>query len=527
MSFRHTIAARRLIMATALATLVAGCTVVGPDYKPVDMTLPKDWTEPRPPADASVADMRAWWESFQDPTLNRLIDEAIKGNEDLKIAREHLAAARAEVVIAKSAGMPQVNASTMPVFQSQSENVAWPKGFGTFNTWQVGLDASWEIDVFGGIKRSVEAANATVDATEEGRRALLVSLLAEVASDYTRLRGAQLRLDIAQHNIEVSAKALELTMLAFQRGIGTELEVSQARAQLETVQSATPPLRAEVARMSHAIATLLGRFPGELEAELTRPAPLMAVPATLPMTLPSEVLANRPDIRRADRAFAIANAQIGVAVAASLPHFSIPVTLIPQSMNMGNLFTAASLTYSIAAKAVGPLYTAGRDDARIDIAKAQAEAARIEYERTVKDAFRDVEDALVNYQTETQRQQTLESANKDAHTALDQATRLYTAGLTDFLRVLDSERQAYAAADREAESKVARVQHVITLYKAFGGGWQGVDLDSAQAEEEGEGGKAKEGAKEEAKEGAGPVIPVTTSPLPAVAAPAHGGARED
>jgi outer membrane protein TolC len=231
--------------------------------------------------------------------------------------------------------------------------------------------------------------------------------------------------------------------------------------------------------MSHAIALLLGRYPGELEASLSQPAPLLSIPASLPVSLPSEVVANRPDIRRADRRYAAANARIGVATAASLPHFAIPLTLLPQAADLGKLFSLASLTYSLGAQVTGPVYTGGRDDARITLAKAEAEATRINYERTVKEALRDVEDALVNYQTETRRQQTLAAARDDAAQALDHATRLYGAGLTDFLKVLDSERQAYQAEDREAQSRLARVEHVITLYKALGGGWQGVDLDSA------------------------------------------------
>lgn len=493
---RSAVARRGWLATLALTALLSGCTIVGPDYKPVEMeNLPKDWTEQRPPATTSVADMKAWWDSFQDPTLSQLIEQAIAGNEDLKIAHERLVAARAEVVIAKSRDLPNITGTLDPAAQRSSTNVDWPPGIGDYHTYQMSIDATWEIDVFGGNKRGIEAAQASVEATEEGRHALLISLLAEVATDYSRLRAAQLRLDIAQRNIEVSAKALHLTQLAYDRGIGTELEVSQARSQLETVQAARPPLQATVARMSHALSTLLGRYPGDLEATLSRPAPLMSVPASLPVSVPSEVVANRPDIRRADRRFAVANAQVGVAVAASMPHFAIPLSIMPQSANLGHLFTIASLTYSFAGQVTGPIYTGGRDEARITAAKAEAEAARIAYEQTVKDALRDVEDALVNYQMETQRQETLERASADARQALDQATRLYTAGLTDFLRVLDSERQAYAAADREAESRLARVEHVITLYKALGGGWQDINLDANAEEGEGEG---KDGAKVEA-----------------------------
>ncbi|TWB54297.1 efflux transporter outer membrane subunit [Nitrospirillum viridazoti] len=480
---------RKALAALMLGGMVSACSVVGPDYKPIPLDgLPQGWTEQLPPAagvsgasvpGGSVDAMRAWWDSFQDPTLSRLVQAAIVDNEDLKIARQRLVQARAARVIAKSADLPDVRLGIDPALQRSSENVDWPPGIGSYHTWQAELDATWEIDVFGGTRRAVEAADADIAATEEGRRAILVSLLAEVATDYARLRAAQLRLTIARDNIAVASKALDLAQRAYQRGLGTVLDVAQARTQLETVQAATPPLEAAVARMSHAIAVLLGRYPGELEAELSQPAPLLSVPDSLPVSVPSEVVANRPDIRQADRRYAAATARIGVATAASLPHFAIPLTLLPQAADLGKLFSLASLTYSLGAQVTGPVYNGGRDDARITLAKAEAEAARISYERTVKEALRDVEDALVNYQTETRRQQTLAAARSDAAQALDHATRLYSAGLTDFLKVLDGERQAYQAEDREAESRLARVEHVITLYKALGGGWQGVDLDKA------------------------------------------------
>ena len=474
---------RRHVATLALAGLTAACTV-GPDYKPDQMDLPATWNERQPsPADKAAADaaLKDWWASFKDPLLDRLIAQAIDGNDDLKLARQRLIQARAGRAIAASVDYPQVKAAAARLQSNSSTTVDYPPGIGQYRTWELGFDASWELDVFGGTKRSEEAAEAEIGAAIEDRRAVLVSLLAEVAGDYASLRTSQLRLAIAERNIASAKKALDLTQQEFQRGLGTDLEVAQARAQWNNVRSATPTLRAAVARLSHAIGVLVGGFPGDLEAELSNPAPLMAVPADLPVTLPSETMTNRPDIRRAERRYAAATARIGVATADLFPHFEIPLAIDPTSATISSLFLAKSLDWNLGLSASGLVYDGGKTDARIESAKAAAETARIAYEQTVRGAFRDVEDALINFSTETERNGTLKEAASDSDQALDRATRLYSAGLTDFLKVLDSERAAFAAEDLEAQSRLARVQDVIALFKALGGGWQGVAFEDSGA----------------------------------------------
>ncbi|HEV2675010.1 MAG TPA: efflux transporter outer membrane subunit [Aliidongia sp.] len=471
--------------ALLLAGWTAACTV-GPDYKPDGLAVPSAWTEQQPsPADQAAATerLRAWWASFQDPLLDRLVAQAIAGNDDLKIARQRLIQARAGRAIAASVDYPQVTAKAARLQSNSSTTADYPPGIGQYRTWELGFDASWEIDVFGGTRRAEEAADADIGAAIEDRRTILVSLLAELASDYASLRASQLRLSIAVRNIEASRRAFDLTQQEFQRGLGTDLEVAQARAQWNNVRSAPPALKASVARLSHAIAVLVGGFPGDLEVELSKPAPLMMVPASLPVSLPSETLTNRPDVRRAERRYAAATARIGVATADLFPHFSIPLTIDPTSATIGSLFLAKSLDWSIGLAAGTLVYDGGKTDARIENAKAVAEQARLAYEQTVRGAFRDVEDALVTYQTETERNGTLKEAAADSDLALDRATKLYGAGLTDFLKVLDSERAAFAAEDLEAQSRLVRVQNVIALFKALGGGWQGVEFEDARPAE--------------------------------------------
>ena len=470
---------RRRVAALTLASLTAACTV-GPDYKPDELDVPSTWTEQQPsPVDKAAADaaLKDWWAAFKDPLLDRLIAQAIAGNDDLKLARQRLIQARAGRAVAASVDYPQVKAAAARLQSNSSTTVDYPPGIGQYRTWELGFDASWELDVFGGTKRAEEAADAEIGAAIEDRRTILVSLLAEVAGDYASLRTSQLRLAIAERNIEAARKGLDLTQQEFQRGLGTDLEVAQARAQWNNVRSAPPPLKASVARLSHAIGVLVGGFPGDLEAELSKPAALMEVPANLPVALPSETLANRPDIRRAERRYAAATARIGVATAALFPHFEIPLMIDPTSATLSSLLLAKSLDWNLGLEASGLIYDGGKTDAQIESAKAAAESARIDYEQTVRNAFRDVEDALVNFSTETERNSTLKEAASDSDQALDRATRLYGAGLTDFLKVLDSERAAFTAEDVEAQSRLAKVQDVIALFKALGGGWQGVTFE--------------------------------------------------
>ena len=471
---------RIALCSLALAATLAACTV-GPDYQPDPLPLPPAWTESQQAAEAAAIErLKSWWSEFHDPLLDRLVAQAIAGNYDLKIARQRLVQARAQRAIAGAADYPQIHAGGSRSNSNSSTTVEYPPGIGQFHTWTAGFDASWELDIFGGTARAKEAADAEIGAALEDRRAVLVSLLGELADAYAALRVSQLRLAIAEHNIEVARKAVSLTQTQFDRGFGTELDLAQARAQQETVESGVPPLDASIARAIHAIALLQGQFPeqlGDLEAELRKTGPMLEVPKSLPLSLPSQVVENRPDIRRAERSYAAANARIGVATAAEFPDFSIPLLFEPTSSAIHTLFEARSINWSIGPAVSQLIFDGGKTDAQIEAAKAAAEAARLAYEETVQSGFREVEDALINYRTEARRLVTLQAASGDDRTVLDQATKLYGAGLTDFLKVLDAERSAYAADDVEAQSRYAEVTDVIALFKALGGGWQAVPFD--------------------------------------------------
>ncbi len=459
-----------------LGLLLAGCEV-GPDYVKPSPKLPANWTEQQPTeaqARETLERQKQWWQEFQDPILDRLVAEAITDNLDLSVARQRLVSARAQRQVAGAADYPQIGASLGASLSNSSTTLQYPPGIGEYRTYSGGFDASWELDIFGGTARAKEAADAEVQATIEQRRSVLVSLLSELVTDYATLRADQQRIDIANNTIKLATQARDLTTTEFSRGLTTSLAVSQARAQVETVQAALPPLRAGVAQMSHALALLLGRFPGELEAELTVPRPTIPSPPQLPLSLPSEVVANRPDIRVSERRFAESTARIGVAVAQRYPHFTIPLTLMPTTSYLSEVFQASSLVWSAGLSLSQSVYDGGRLSARERQARAEAEVSSLTYQQTVLRAFREVEDALVSYSSETQRSITLRAAVADQRTATDHAQQLFAAGLTDFLNVLSTQRGLFAAEDQQALSELNRVRQVIALYKALGGGWQSV-----------------------------------------------------
>jgi NodT family efflux transporter outer membrane factor (OMF) lipoprotein len=465
-----------LLAATAV---LGGCTV-GPNFRTPKLDLPAQFTErPATPAEIALTDaqLTRWWTSFDDPILDRLIDQAIAGSLDLQAARQRLIQAREERIETAAGALPSVDFGAEAARARASTTLEYPPGFGNYHAYELGFDASWELDIFGENRRQTEAATARVGASIADRRAVLISLLSEVAADYAALRAAQARLAIAEDNVRTAQAVVSLATQEESQGVGTTLETVQARAQLEQTQSTLPGLRAQIAVMAHAIAVLLGRYPGDLEPMLDRRQRPMMPPATIPDTIPAEVVANRPDVHEALLDYAADNAEIGVATAEELPHFSIPLSITPQTSAIGELFEGASLTYSLALSGVQHIYQGGRLNARLRAAQAAAEAARLNYKETVLSALQQVEDALVRVQSEREANRSLISSVRDARTALSQSTRLYNAGLTDFLTVLTDERTVFSSRDALAESDLALVDDYISLFKALGGGWQTIALD--------------------------------------------------
>ncbi|VVE48796.1 RND transporter [Pandoraea capi] len=471
-----------LVLAGVLTT--AACTTLGPDYHAPFTDVPAQWHDARDSFDTSGpfdgARLRDWWRSFGDATLDRLVDVALANNRDLGIAQARLVQARAERMrIAADLGPTVAVGGTAQALRS-SKRLDWPPGVGQSRTWQMGFDASWELDVFGGTRRAVESADARVEAVAFDRDAIRVSLLAELAADYATLRTTQVRMRIAQDNIRTLLEGERLAQRAFAQGLGTSAEVAQARAERELAQAQPPRLQAEVERLSHAIGVLVGDFPAPWRDVLTAPSQMLPVMPALPLTMPSEVIRQRPDVRAAERRFAAATAAIGVAEAERFPHFSIPLSLGTTASLIRDLFSGASVAWSAALIGSQTLYDGARAKAGVTAAQAETDAARLAYERDVRLALRDVEDALSGLHSERQRQIALRAALDDSRQALARTTRLYQHGLSGYLPVLVAQRAANRARDALADSQGAEVLSAIALYKALGAGWQ-QDTSTGQA----------------------------------------------
>ena len=454
---------------------------VGPRYKPPAMIVPKAWQEsPAGETTASPITLERWWTGFHDPILDGLVTRAVEGNLDLKIAAARIREARAARGIAASAGLPQVNAGAaysrgrrsdaVPPFKSVPEGNS-PFGPRDQNAFEVGFDAGWEIDVFGGIKRDKEAALAQFQAAEEGRRDVLVTLLADVARNYVELRATQRQIEILDETLRSERDTLDLAKARLEGGLGTELDVARAEG-LVTANAAQRPVLERLARQAlYRLGVLIGKDPGALASELEAPGSIPPAPLEVPPSLPSELLSRRPDLRRAERELAAATARVGVARADLFPRFSIVGTLGRRSEDAGDLGSRISQFWSIVPRVSWPIFSGGRIRANIRVQDARQEQALRQYEKAMLTALEEVENALSAHSRELRRQESLRSSVAANQRALDLATDRYTSGLESFLSVLDAQRSVYAAQDQLVQSERNAVVSLIAVYKSLGGGW--------------------------------------------------------
>jgi multidrug efflux system outer membrane protein len=468
-----------LILSAVLAAAAAGCAV-GPDYHKPAAAAPAQWTGTLAGGETPAADtVTAWWHTFNDPELDSLISRAVQSNLDLRIAQARVREARAQYGIAAAALAPSADASASDSRQQASHHqpvlgsVPLPPGTPFDNqVYQAGVDASWEIDVFGGRRREVEVARAEVGASENDRRATLMVLLGDVARNYVDVRGYQSRLEIAGENIEAQSQALSIARDRFAHGLATDLDIEESAALLAQTQAEVPALQASLQVSVHRLGVLLGQEPGTLLSELSAKAPIPSSPAVVPVGLPSDLLLRRPDVLRAERQLAAATARVGVATSDLFPKFYLTGAAGYQSVSAGDWFSSSSSFWSIGPSVQWKIFDAGRVRASIRVQDARQEEALASYERTVLTAFEEVENGLVTYANEQVRRRSLEEAVTSSRKSLDLATRLYSGGLTDFLHVLDAERSLYGAQDRLAQSDKAISGNLITLYESLGGGWQ-------------------------------------------------------
>jgi NodT family efflux transporter outer membrane factor (OMF) lipoprotein len=452
--------------------MVLGGCAVGPDYVPPDTPMPDAWHQEATRGLAEgTADLQRWWTLLEDPTLESLIKRAVAGNVDLRTAVGRIAEARARVGIERGAFLPQIDASGAYSHLRASEHGLVPGDGDTSDLHDVGLGAVWEIDVFGRIRRSVESAHASLEATVEDYRDVLVSLHAEVALTYVEVRTLQARLRYARANAEAQRTTVELTKNRRQAELAPALDVSQAELNLANTEARIPALQAALIRSINRLGVLLGESPGALRSELLPEGPIPGTPEKVLVGLPADLLRQRPDIRRAERELAAQTARIGIATSELYPRFSLFGDFFFQSTELSDLFNGSSRGWSVGPTFTWKLFAGGRIRSAIRAEEAGTEQVLAAYENTVLLALEEVENSMTAYGEELERRDALRRAVDAAQRSAELVQTLYTTGLTNFQNVLDMERSLTAAQDELATSEGAVVQNLIRIYRALGGGW--------------------------------------------------------
>lgn len=462
---------KTILRSTALfaALVLAGCASVGPDYH-----APKEAPVTLQGVDATHQNngnvQAQWWKQFGDPTLDALIVRAAQGAPDLKIAVARLNQARAALGTAKSQQIPDVETG-VSYLRSREQQPGFTDQRVTTTAYQAGFDASWELDLFGGIRRSVEAARADAAAGEASLQDAQVTLFAEVARNYFDLRGTQLRIDVAKRDIANQQDSLKVIAARVEVGTGAEQDLASAKARLASVEAQLPVLETQASADQFRIAVLLGSRPGELDVDLS-PATFKPIDVSLAIGGADEVLQRRPDIRIAERELAAANARIGVAKADYFPHISLGGFIGFLAGRSNDFGGADSRAWSIAPSISWSGLNVQRVRSGVKGAQARADEARANYDRTVLTALEDVDNSLVGFNQQRERVEKLVVQATESRRAADLAKLRYDAGRTDYLELLDAERTQLSAEDQLAEAEAAINTRAVQLYKALGGGWQ-------------------------------------------------------
>jgi multidrug efflux system outer membrane protein len=475
--------------AVMVATAGAVGCAVGPDYASAPAKAPAAWSSP---VSQGLTDRASppdsWWASFNDAELDSLIQRAAQSNLDLRVAEARLRQARAIRGGSAADFAPAVDASASAARARQSKNQPFfgalplPPNFPfEYSVYQVGFDASWEIDLFGGKRRALEAATADWQAAIEARNDAMVSLSAEVARNYVELRGTQRRLGIARRNLDLQREEMDLTRARLRGGMATDLDVSRTAALLADVVAAIPPLETAERAAMYALAVLLGRQPGDLAEELAASAAVPAAPPEVPIGLPSDLLRRRADVRRAERQLAAETARIGVAKSNWFPKISLTGDAGAESVSVSNWFEPGSRFWSIGPNVQWNALDFGRVRAQVRAQTAAQEAALATYEKTVLTSLQEAENAIVTYAQEQNRRRALADAEAANRRSLDLADGMYKNGRVNFLDVLDARRSLYASDDQLALSDQSVSVDLIALYKALGGGWESLPQAPALA----------------------------------------------
>ncbi|MBT0960435.1 efflux transporter outer membrane subunit [Denitromonas iodatirespirans] len=453
----------------ALAVFMAGCATLGPDYQAPVAAVPEAWhAAPASGSATGSASIERWWQQLGDASLSELIDQALRANPDLQAARAAVQASRAQERVARAGQMPSVGASGNASASGRGDAAVSER-------WTAGFDAGWEIDIFGGVRRGVEAARADREAASANLANTHASLAAEVALNYVTLRTGQARLAIARRNLAAQQETLQLTDWRAQAGLASSVEVEQARTNTEQTRAQIPSLQTGIASAANRLAVLTGQAPGALQTTLADGG-LPAVPTAIAVGIPAEVLRQRPDVQAAERALAAETARIGVAEAARWPGFTLSGSIGLEAVTFGALGNGASVLRTLAAGIGGVLFDGGALAARVEQQGAVREQRLHSYRSTVLAALEDVENALTALDNTARRRDALAAASAAARNAKLLAADRYRSGLIDFQTMLDTERSLLSTEDSLASAEGERLSALIQLYKALGGGWSRADL---------------------------------------------------
>jgi len=475
------------------ASLVAGCAV-GPNYRTPKLPTPDGYAEAlaaaapaSAPAGAARAppppvDLTGWWHALMDPELDSLIERALSGNPDVIIALDRLQAARTFEAGIIGTMLPEAEAAVgggrgtgsnlargrVPQAQISSANTTGVQHINIVG----GFDALWQIDIFGRYRREIEAARYDTEAMLAARNSVLVAVIADVARAYVDLRGLQVRASVLRASIDALRESLRIVSIRYERGITNELDVTLATRELATLEAQAAPVDAQVRAAEYTIAVLLGAYPEDLVKELNESGLVPSVPGAVAVGLPVDLLRRRPDVQQAERELAGATARIGIATANLFPSVFVSGSLGFQRQQASGLPTIGQHVWSLGAGAAWPLLDFGQLDAQVEIADLETRALLVNYRKTIQGAVREVDTNIGRYAAEQVSLGKLETALLASQRAVTLANERYERGLTDFLNVVDAEREKYAIEEQYTGAQVAAAEQFIALYRSLGGGWQ-------------------------------------------------------
>lgn len=466
----------RKLIAVALTACLTGCAV-GPNYKRPKVDVMPQYRNPggpEPAADEISLGDKKWTELFDDEVLKQMVSTALQNNYDLRIAAERVLQARAQLGITRSNLFPTVDANgqfdaVRPSRLGQNRFV--PQGISFDSSYtQATLNLSWELDLWGRLRRLTEAARAQFLASEEARRGVVTSLVADVTTTYFALRELDLELEIGQRTKDIAENGLRLTQLRHDRGAATGLDVRQAEQLLYLATAQIAATQRSIGTTENALSTLLGKNPGDVQRG--KRLEEFHAPPQVPAGIPSTLLARRPDIRQAEQTLIAANAQIGAARAQYFPQISLTGMLGGQSRALSNLFIGDARYWNFAApSATLPIFNAGRIRSNVRLTEAQKREAVLSYQKTIQTAFREVSDSLISYRKFAEQRDQQEQLVRVLQESTKLSTLRYKGGLDSYLQVLDAERNLFQQQLTLASVRQAELASIVTLYKALGGGW--------------------------------------------------------